>query len=397
MYHYRTINVPVRCSSHDLKYLYGLNKKSAYVWNLCLELATKYSEENDGKWISRNDLQKATKKCIDLHAKGIHYVAHKYLFARDGALQSKKKGILNVKYPWKKKKYFNTGWDSQSIKVDYAKGKIYLSKPDYIDTHDNLRRSKPVVCLSKSLPQNIVQVELKYDKRLYLSIKYKEKASYIQVKSKNTAAIDLGEIHSITSIDNSGNAIIITGRKMRSIKQHRNKQQAKIYKRMSKCKKGSSQRRKYIRAMSKLKVRYENKVNDCVHKISKLYLDYCLENQISTVYYGDLDGVTRSTRKNDKGNTFVRQKLSQWNYGELMNQLKNKLTRYGIKLVKVKEYYTSSKCPACKNINKPIKRNYDCTCGYKQHRDIVGAINILNDNHSTNLTHYTSKKYLQIA
>jgi putative transposase len=70
-----------------------------------------------------------------------------------------------------------------------------------------------------------------------------------------------------------------------------------------------------------------------------------------------------------------------WRFGQIMLQLENKLTRYGIKLVKVQEYYTSQKCPHCKKNNKPCGRNYICSkCGYEQHRDVVGAINILNDN-----------------
>lgn len=35
-------------------------------------------------------------------------------------------------------------------------------------------------------------------------------------------------------------------------------------------------------------------------------------------------------------------------------------------------------------------------CNCTQHRDIVGAINILNDNGGFNLTKYNNLKYLQI-
>ena len=148
--------------------------------------------------------------------------------------------------------------------------------------------------------------------------------------------------------------------------------------------------------MQKLKFKYEKQMNDTVHKTSKLFLDYCLENQISKVYYGDLDSATRSTKQNNIANSSIRQKLSQWNFGQIMIELKNKLSRHGIELIKVKEYYTSKKCPSCKELNKVTNREYNCKCGYKQHRDIVGAVNILNDNHKTELTHYVNKKYLQI-
>ncbi|MFC8686005.1 RNA-guided endonuclease TnpB family protein [Brevibacillus porteri] len=167
---------------------------------------------------------------------------------------------------------------------------------------------------------------------------------------------------------------------------------------MSKCRKGSKQYWKYRKAMKKLSVKFDRKINDCVHKITKCYLDYCIENQISIVYYGDLDGATRGTKQKSKGNSYIRQKLGQWNYGQIMIHLTNKLSRYGIRLVKVKEYYTSTKCPICRSLNKPTKRSYECVCGYKQHRDIVGAINILNDNHGANLSRFTrvSTNYLTV-
>lgn len=393
---YKTITVPVKCSKEDYRYLMNCNRESAKVWNKILEIENEYREKNEGKWIDRNTLQKELKSFVYLHAKGIQHVIGKYLSAREGIFQSKKLGNDDAKYPYRFKKYFTTGWTYQDIKI--KENKLMLGKPMTAEKIDGkFRRQKPAICSLKEIPSNIVQVELIYKNKLYLSIKYKEKSEHLQINSNNAASIDLGEIHSITSIDTCGNALIITGRKMRAIKQLRNKHRAELYRRLNKTAKGSNQYWKYRRAIQKLCVKYERQINDTVHKTSKLFLGYCLENQISTVYYGDLDSATRSTKQNGKGNSYVRQKLSQWNYGQLMEQIENKLSRHGIKLVKVKEYYTSQKCPSCKELNKPAKRNYSCNCGYKQHRDIAGAINILNDNHEINQINYRNKKYLRIA
>ncbi|MGG3920445.1 transposase [Geobacillus thermodenitrificans] len=393
---YKTIIVPVKCSKEDYLYLLNCNVLSAQVWNLCLKIDKEYREQNNGDWIDRNKLQKLTKKCVHLHAKGIHHVVHKYLFARDATRRAKEEGRKDVLYPYKQKKYFVTGWDYQSVKIEG--NKILLAKPMTKEKiNGKFRKQKPVVCYVKNIPDNIVEIELIYRNKLYLAIKYKDKTQYKQIKSNNCAAIDLGEIHSITSIDSRGNAVIITGRKLRSIKYLRNKHQAEIYRRMSKCKRGSRQYLKYMNALRNLTYKTERRINDAVHKITKLYLDFCIENNISIVYYGDLDSATRNTKQDKKGNEFVRQKLSQWNFGEIIKQLENKLTRYGVKLIKVKEYYTSSKCPNCGRINKPKSRNYSCECGYKQHRDLVGAINILNDNVNTSIKYYKNKKYLRIA
>jgi putative transposase len=164
---------------------------------------------------------------------------------------------------------------------------------------------------------------------------------------------------------------------------------------MSKCKKYSNQYKKYNRAIYNIKYKCERQILDCIHKISKLYLDYCLENNISKVYYGDLDSCTRNS--SDRVNNLIGQKLNEWNYGELMLQLHNKLERYNIELVEVSEAYSSQTCPACGKRHKQKGRNYICECGYKQHRDLVGAMNILNFNSNTQIKQYNNLMYLRIA
>ena len=48
----------------------------------------------------------------------------------------------------------------------------------------------------------------------------------------------------------------------------------------------------------------------------------------------------------------------------------------GIKVEQIDEAYTLQTCPTCGNQKKPKNRNYTCKCGFKYHRDGVGAINI---------------------
>lgn len=367
-------------------------KLSADIWNLCVNINDQYRKDNDGKWIGQSELQKATKKCVPLSAKVIHHTVHKYLHARDAILKARKSGRIDEKFPYKTKRYFLLGWDYQAIKVNGYY--ILLSRES-----TNRKRNKPLKCYVKNIPDNIVEIEIVYRDKPYIVIKYKEKDIENDLINKNNhASIDLGEIHTVTSIDNEGHVLIITGRKMREIKHLRNKQQSKIYKRLSRCTKGSKQYYKYRRALKNLKYKTERKINDTVHKITKLYLDFCLRNQISVVYYGDLDSATRGTKKKKKSSRFVRQKLSQWNHGQVMLQLHNKLSRHKIRLVKVSEAYTSQTCPCCGHRYHPKGRDYICSeCGYRQHRDIVGAINILNFNDGYTIVNYKSKLYLQIA
>jgi putative transposase len=56
----------------------------------------------------------------------------------------------------------------------------------------------------------------------------------------------------------------------------------------------------------------------------------------------------------------------------------------------VPEEYTSQICPVCGDKNHGVGRNYECkSCGFRYHRDGVGAINILQ--------RYLGKKFQVVA
>jgi len=377
------------------------NKYSAIIWNNCVKADQEYYKENK-KYLTQSQLQFMMKKSVPIIlANSINIVIIKYITARNAmwnSIKIKHENSKKVKLPYKEKKYFNTGWTYQNIKINKEEKYLTLAKPVLADSEGVLRKQKPLKCNVKSIPNNIVEIELVYRNKLYLLIKTKQENDNVLIQSDNESAIDLGEIHSITSIDNNENAIIITGRKLREIKQLRNKHLGKLKSRRSKCIKDSKQYRKYSRAIKRLVYKTKNKISNIIHKITKLYLDYCLKNNIGKVYYGDLDSCTRNTKKKHHGGgKKLHQKLTQWNYGLLIRELNNKLTKYSIKMIKVKEYYTSKKCPVCGTHNKPKGRNYTCECGYVMHRDVNGAINILNDNSQFNINRYKELKYLQIA
>ena len=368
----------------------NLNAISADVWNKCIAL-DKENYKIDRKYLTQSELQKLTKKCVVLHAKGIHHIIIKYVKARDAMFRSMKaehKNSKKVKLPYHVKKFMPTGWDYQSFSINYDKQVIRLAV---------MLGQTPIFVKGRDLPRNIVEIELVYNGQYQLALKYKVDNERVAIKSQNVAAIDLGEIHAIASVDNNRNSIIITGRKLRSISRLQNKEQGKLSKRSSKTTKGSRQNKKYYHAMSTLKFKNKHRTKDCVHKITKHYADYCVEHNVATVYYGDLDSATRNTKKERRNSRTNRQKLSQWNFGQVVSQLQNKLSRFEIKMVKVKEYNTTKKCPVCGSFNKTKGREYKCNCGYENHRDLNGAINILNDNNTYGykIDSCTTFKYLR--
>jgi putative transposase len=379
--------VPLKCNKTDFEYIKNLNKISAEVWNYCVKIDHQYKEINK-KEMTLSQLEFETKQKFQLHAKGIHHAVFKYYYARSAmwkSIRRKHKESNAVKLPYKNKQYMTTGWDSQCINVNQKNKIIKLA---------GIKDRGQIICHVKSIPSNVVEIELIYKDKYYLAIKYKEKDNNNLIQSKNKASIDFGEIHGITSIDNNGNCIILTNRKIRSLIREKDKRQGEIKSLQSKCKQGSLRSKKYTKAIYKIKFEYENKILDIIHKQTKLYLDWCIKNNISEIYYGDVDSTTRDSK--GKMSKFINHKLNMWRFGMLTQQLQNKLSRYKIKMIKISEAYTSQTCPSCRKRNKPNGRNYICQCGYIQHRDIVGAINILNFNTDFCLQKYTNKVYLQI-
>jgi putative transposase len=300
--------------------------------------------------------------------------------------KAKHKDSRKVELPHKEKNYLPTGWDYQAVFPNYEKHFIKLTA---------IKGRAQIKCRVKSLPKNIVEIELVFTDKYYLAIKYKEEDNRQLIHSSNVCGLDLGEIHAITAIDNNGNAIIITNRKVRSLVRLKDKREGEITSLRSNCIKGSEQYDKYTNAIYKIKAEFDRKIKDLIHKQTKLFLDYCLNNNIETVFYGDLDTTTRNSK--GKLNKKTNHKLNMWRFGQIILQLENKLSRHGIELVKIDESYSTQTCPKCNTRKKQTNRNYRCKeCGYKQHRDIVGAINILNNNSDYHIENYISKVYLQI-
>jgi len=384
---YKTRIVPLKCNKTDYEYMLTLNKISADVWNYCIQI----DEENRKKTkkdLTLSELEFETKQKFLLHAKGVHHIVFKYYYARNNMWKSRKanhKNSRKVELPYKEKRFLPTGWDIQALTCNYDKNQIRLTC---------IKGRGRITCFVKSIPLNVVEIELIHKDKYYLAIKYKEEIDEKTIISGNNASIDLGEIHAVASINSIGGAIIITNRKIRSLVRLKDKRKAEILSLRSNCKKGSNKYFVYTKAISKIKFEFDKKINDVIHKQSKIYANWCKDNSIQTVYYGDLDSATRNS--NGRLRKSTNQKLNMWRFGQIKNHLTYKLASEGISMIKINEAYTSQICPHCNRKNKTATRNYACRCGYSQHRDIVGAINILNNNSASHMESYNKKEYLQI-
>jgi IS605 OrfB family transposase len=83
--------------------------------------------------------------------------------------------------------------------------------------------------------------------------------------------------------------------------------------------------------------------------------------------------------KNKRGRIF-RRRNNNWAYKHLGKMLEQHGKTEGFKVIYVNPIYTSQTCPKCDCVNKlnRVGDKFNCkSCGYENHSDIVGAINIL--------------------
>jgi len=260
------------------------------------------------------------------------------------------------------------------------------NKPEIVisDIHDG-KHAKPIVIHCCHIPEGTIkEIELVWDRKLMLAISYDDGLLPQPNDAQGLAAIDMGEIHGITSIAETGEALIISSRKLRNVKRLRNKKYKELYQRRSRCKKGSRRWRKYTHAIARIGSKTDNQQRDILHKTSRKFIDWVNEQGVKTVVVGDVEGIQRNTSGRKKTNSKNKcrsrrqnQKMSQWPFGLLMAYLAYKLAAFSIELVKIDESFTTQTCPVCGRKRKPSGRIYECHCGYRCHRDVHGARNIM--------------------
>ena len=185
------------------------------------------------------------------------------------------------------------------------------------------------------------------------------------------AGVDLGEIHLAATHDGE-QCYIYNGRHLRSVHRYQNKRKAEISSRLDRMVKGS-RRYKHLKASKKRTLsKLDNQINDILHKQTTKLVSTLHEAGVKTVVIGDVRDIRQGLDYGAKAN----QKIHQWLFGRTRWMVSYKAEWFGMEVVLQEEAYTSQTCPACGKLNKPKGRNYRCSCGFRYHRDGIGAYNI---------------------
>ncbi len=266
--------------------------------------------------------------------------------------------------------------DQKEVKVPFLKKPVAIWNNQNYSLKDNIL-SFPVIIAGKSKRIEVEAVLTEYQQmRLtgkFGSLRITQKSGkYIAQIAVDTLAqkteadkvmgVDLGlKIPAVSVVEGGKTSFFGNGRQNKFIKRkHRS-----VRSRLGKLKKLAAIRKRHDKEQRWMK--------DQDHKISRQIVNFAKEYNVVIIRLEQLSGIrqtARTSRKNEKN-------LHSWSFYRLAQYIEYKAFLLGIKVEYVNPKYTSQKCPICGELNKANDRKYKCSCGYKTHRDRLGAINII--------------------
>ena len=257
-------------------------------------------------------------------------------------------------------------FNSKQFKID-EKGRILFPKRKYrfdFKIKSNLKNTKLIQI--RIVPEaTCFKCEIVYEK---------EVMKYENLKYENKMSIDLGINNLATMYNNvDGKSFIVNGKPLKSINQFYNKKLAKL--KSFVCDKSSNRIRNFTK-------RRNNKVKDYIHKVSKLIINHCVQNNIGHLIVGHNKEWKQEVNIGSRNN----QHFVGIPFSMLQNQLRYKCEEVGIVYQETEESYTS-KCDHFANeemkhhekyLGKRIYRGlFKSSTGKIINADVNGAIGIM--------------------
>lgn len=199
-------------------------------------------------------------------------------------------------------------------------------------THEAIEIAIPPILLGKTIKE--IRIIPKANARFF-EIQYTYCADCVQrnLNSNNALALDFGINNLVTAVSNTGKSFIIDGRRLKSINQWFNKENAHLQSIKDKQHFG---KKTTHRQNSIVRVR-NNKVNDYMSKTARKVIDYCISNNIGTL----IVGYNKTFQKDSNIGTQNNQNFVNIPYGRLRDKLEYLCELNGIGFVEQEESYTS--------------------------------------------------------
>ena len=251
-------------------------------------------------------------------------------------------------------------------------------------THKVVEITIPPVLLDKKVKE--IRILPKANAR-YFEIQYIYETECIQrnLNTQNALALDLGVNNLVTAVSSTGKSFIVDGKRLKSINQWFNKENARLQSIKDKQRFG----KKPTNRQKAIARDCNNKVNVYMNKAARMIIDYCINNDIGTLIAGYNVTFQRNSHIGKQNN----QNFVNIPYGRLRDKLAYMCELNGITYVEQEESYTS-KASFWDKDNIPVYNNdnpkeyefsgnrvhrglYKTANGKTFNADINGALNIM--------------------
>jgi len=325
-------------------------KKLGYV-RLC-KLLTEWRNSAETAWLADVPIHPLQQKIKDLQR------AYKNFFTkRAGLPRFKKKGRSDsFRYP-----------DPEQIKLDQGNNRIFLPKLGWL----RYRNSRKVL-------GDLRNVTISHAcGKWFVSIQTKREVEQA-IPQGGAVGIDMGVARFATL--SSGEHLA----PLDSFKRHETRLR-KAQQAFSRKVKFSNNWRKAKARVQKIHARMANARRDFLHKtstaISKNHAMVCIEDLQVRNMSKSAAGTTGTPGKNVRAKSGLNKSILDQGWFEFRRQLEYKMPWRGGRLIAVPPQNTSRTCPSCGHVsadNRQTQARFVCVgCGYENHADVVGAINIL--------------------
>ena len=270
--------------------------EAARVWTLCRDLHL-LARQQHMRWPNRDELQRATKGQFALQSQTVQMICHAFL-ANVETTRELRKTTSKIRYPYKDKRYYPLLWPAQAVSRE--RGRVVLP----------MGRGRSSLVFHLDLPEHSGACKLVWNDGYELHVAVPApRAEPAPGQAQGT--VDLGEIHQAAVTTNTGAALVISGRGIRSLKRRHNMALGQLAKKRKRCQKGSRRWHKLQAARRKVSARKRRQIRDLRHKGTRAVLTFCQQQGVGSLFIGNPHGV----RERNSGRHH-NQRMSQWEYGQ---------------------------------------------------------------------------------
>lgn len=323
--------------------------EAAEVWNWLVEEHAS-RRTNCLPWPSKAEWQRMAKgRFPSLHSQSVQQTIADFCEAVQSTTELRRNGQSDARYPFRKPKYRQVIFTNQAARI--RDGVLILPCGQAGD----LRVEIPEAV---TIPGRLMEIRLNYG-----SVEVVCQISDEPRSQGSVIGVDLG-VNTLLAATDGDKAILVSGRKLKSVVRLRNKNLGEIVRRQSSKTKGSRRWKKLQRRKKRTLAKNHRRIRDLCHKATRKVADQFPD---AKAYVGEPfnDAAQKVGR-------VTAQQVSQACNSVLIHQLGYKLGA----AIQVNEAYTSQTCPVCGVRNK-CRRTYRCNCGVQAKRDVIGATNIL--------------------